>query len=124
MIELRKASHEDCAPFFIIYRQNIHFTKSKIKPTWFDHCIWWSSIFEKEDLYAILSNKMVIGYIRITKDTRIISIALAFRWQNKGIGTQALNLLNEKPLLARVYKNNKRSIHFFNKNNIKMELIE
>ena len=124
MIELRKASHEDCAPFFIIYRQNIHFTKSKIEPTWFDHCIWWSSIFEKEDLYAILDNKRVVGYIRITKDTKEISIALTFISQNKNIGTQALNLLKEKPLLARVHKSNKRSIAFFNKNEIKMELIE
>ena len=125
MIEIREAIiDEDIVPFYIIYCQNILFTRSRKEPTWFEHCNWWHSIFDKEVLYSILLNNYVIGYIRIIKDTKEISIALYKELQNKGLGSQALELLKEKPLLARVHKSNKRSLHFFNKNNIPIEVIE
>lgn len=124
MIDIREATDRDVVPFYLIYCQNILFTRSRKEPTWFDHSIWWSSVFKREDLYAILLDNYVIGYIRITKDTKEISIALYKELQNMTIGSQALKLLKEKPLLAKVHKNNKRSLHFFNKHNIPIEVIE
>ena len=124
MISIRKAIDRDMIPFYNIYCQNITFTKSGKKPTWDEHCTWWQSIFDREVLYAILFKKHIIGYIRITKDTKEISIALVVRWQNQGVGSRALAMLKEKPLLARVHESNKRSLHFFAKHNIPIEVLE
>ena len=126
-IELRKADPKsiiESFEFHVIYSENIQHTVEKKIPKPIDHLKWWFKVFETEDLYLIRSISFIIGYIRITKKTREISIALKKEWQNMTLGSQAIKLLKKKPLLARVPKNNKRSIHFFNKNNIKVEVIE
>lgn len=127
MIELIRARHLSINHRYYIYKiytENIIYTKSKIRPSWEDHCNWYKSIFEKEDVYIILHQNIKIGYVRIKKENKKISIALFTYYQNMGYGSEAIKQLKEKPLIAKVHKNNKRGIHFFHKNNIPVEVIE
>ena len=126
-IELKKADPKSMIDSFelhAIYSENIQYTKEKKIPKVIDHLKWWFKVFETEDLYLIRSLSFVIGYVRISKETKEINIALKKEWQNMTIGSQALKLLKEKPLLARVHKSNKRSLHFFAKHSIPVEVIE
>lgn len=126
MIELIKADYYSLAHrcmFYNLYCDNILYTRDNKEPSWADHCEWYKTIFAIEDLYLIKNTTFIIGYIRMNKKTKEISIALKKVWQDRTLGSQALELLDEKPLLAKVQKSNKRSLHFFRKHNIPIEVL-
>lgn len=126
MIVLVKASYFSLrhrTKFYEIYDENFQYTRKKKEISWETHCKWWSSIFLIEDLYLIQDDNIIIGYIRITKDTKEISMALKRAYQDKGYGSQAIELLEEKPKLAKVHATNGRSVHFFNKHGVPIEVI-
>ena len=73
--------------------------------------------------YIIVQNKNKIGSIYLSKQDEI-GIFLKKKLYNEGIGTIALKLLIEKNprkrYLANINPKNKKSIHFFKKNNFKI----
>ena len=70
---------------------NRYLTKKEI--SFKDHFKWWLNNFEKEYIYIILYQSIIIGYIRLTKEITTsknqneISIAFKQEFQNKGIGS-------------------------------------
>ena len=67
-----------------------------------NHSKWWENAFEKEYIYIVLYKSKVCGYIRLTKITskikekNEISIALAKKFQNLGIGTYAYKIFEHE----------------------------
>lgn len=66
-----------------------------------NHSKWWEKAFEKEYIYIMTYKSDICGYIRLTKiKTQIkekneISLALAKKYQNKGIGTYAYKIFED-----------------------------
>ena len=102
--------------------------RTKIKPTLSNHNNWFRNILKREHISIIMVHRLFyykkVGYTRINIHSKELSIAIKSKYQNKGIGTIAVNLLPIKPLQVIINKNNFRSIHFFNKNKIHVYIID
>ncbi len=120
-----------------IFNQNINFFNMTNRIiSYEEHSKWWDSIFKKEKIYLILFKGEVQGYIRlskmktISKEKHEMSIALASKNQNCGIGSIAYQMFEKemkkkgiKEIVAKTMDENKRAQNFFEKNNFQRSMV-
>jgi folate-dependent phosphoribosylglycinamide formyltransferase PurN/RimJ/RimL family protein N-acetyltransferase len=94
-----------------------------------EHKIWFKDYLEnKNNLCYILENKgRVLGYCRFDakEGQRMISIAIEPKFHGQGLGNYLLSnsikkLRNRENLMANIRRDNKISLHLFQKNNFKI----
>lgn len=97
-----------------------------------EHNKWWDTIFDDEYIFVIVYESEVCGYIRLTKkrtsfkEKNEISISLAKKFQDSGLGSYAYNLFEAKmkknginQIIALTHINNELGKKFFEKNKFK-----
>ncbi len=102
-----------------------------------NHCKWWETVFEYDYIYIILYQSSLCGYLRLTKNKTsskekgMISIALAKKFQQFGIGTYAYKLFEAcmkkkgvNQIIALTVLSNISGQEFFEKNNFQMTGID
>ena len=124
-IKIKKTSKKDSKLFYEV-RNNIlnrkfFFQSKNIELN--EHKKWFDKNFKKKYYYTAFYNKKKIGYIRgdCVKDSIYISIAISTKFRKKNIATECLKLFERKIkdnsiLFAKVKKQNKNSIKFFERN--------
>ncbi|MEE9379271.1 MAG: GNAT family N-acetyltransferase [Candidatus Lokiarchaeia archaeon] len=113
-----------------VFNENLEFRLIASEPvSYIQHCKWWEAAFEKEYIYLILYELSIVGYIRLSKlrtkskEINEISIALARKYHNSGIGSYSYKIFEKKmkefgikKIVALTDYKNKLAQNFFEKN--------
>lgn len=116
-MQLRKVTYKDLEFIYKLTfsRQARKYSFYQTKPFFAEHRVWWKNRLADKTFQAkiILHRKACIGIIR--RDRSYISIIILPKFQNKGLGTQALKKFCVKGDKAEILWHNKKSVHVFKK---------
>lgn len=138
IIRAEKNSESHRNGFWVVRNENTTYNLTNPELISFEnHCIWWDNVFNKEYMYCIYYKSEFCGYLRLTKEVsetkekNEISIAIAKKFQNTGIGTYAykmfedvMNKIGIKEIIALTHIENKAGQRFFEKNDFKKTIIK